>query len=184
VLHQFRRLFYAVAMPPWIRRAAAGLYACAVDQARSPVFYERGGVPDTLDGRFDMVVLHVWLLLVRLRESGVNRILQRALQEAAVADYDRSLREMGVGDLSVGRRVREMARAQAGRLQAYDAALGDDAALQETLIRNIWRGQSPGAAQVRGLAKEVRRQHLYLENWDRSALEAGRAGFLPPQFDE
>lgn len=182
MLGNLRRIRLRLTADRRTRRAAARLYALAVEQARSPVFYRRGGVPDTLDGRFDLVVLHVWLLLLRLRRVGASVRLQRALQETAIADYDRSLRELGVGDLSVGRRVRQMARAQAGRFRAYDDSLEDDAALRDALARNLWRGDPPAGARIDALAKEIRRQHLHLESLDRRDLESGRAIFLPAEL--
>lgn len=162
-----------------LHRAAEALYRVVVAQARAPGFYAQGGVPDTLDGRFDMVVLHLWLVLRSLERHPGAKPLQRRLLEVAVSDYDNSLRELGVGDLGVGRRVRAMARAQAGRFQAYDAAIADndDRALEEALARNVWRGQPPDAQKPRDLASYLRRQHLYLQEQDPAAIAGGKARF-------
>ena len=161
------------------RLAARSLYFAALEQARSPELYSRGGVPDSLDGRFDMVVLHVWLVLRRLRHSPETMRLQRRLQETSVADFDSSLRELGVGDLGVGRRVRAMARAQAGRFQAYDAAVSeaDNAAIASALARNVWRGAPPDAEKPQALACYLRRQHIYLSSQDLAAIARGEVAF-------
>jgi len=162
-----------------MRRAAEALYRAVVAQAREPVFYAEGGVADTLDGRFDMIVLHLWIVLRSLERRPETKPLQRCLQEVAVADFDTSLREIGVGDLGVGRRVREMARAQAGRFRAYDAAIEeeDDTALEEALMRNVWRGRPPDAQNPGALASYVRRQHLCLDAQDPAALARGEVVF-------
>lgn len=97
-------------------QSARELYEAAVGQARLPEFYLEMGVADTLDGRFDMIILHVYLLARRLRQDGGRNAakLQESLFEVMFADMDRSLREMGVGDLSVGKQVKRMAKAFLG----------------------------------------------------------------------
>ena len=138
-------------------RSGFRLYGAAVAAAREPVFYlapEVGGfgVPDTLDGRFDLVGLHAFLLIRRLRalpERGPA--LAQAVFDAMFADMDMNLREMGVGDLSVGKRVRAMWEAFHGRALAYEAPLaaGDAAGLAAALARNVWRGAGPEGAPAR-----------------------------------
>ena len=127
------------------RRRAAGdaaraLYERAVVQARQPVFYASFGVPDSLDGRFDMVALHVFLLLHRLKQEGKTAArLAQCLFDVMFDDMDESLRELGAGDLGVGRRVKAMAKALYGRLAAYQAGLaGDDRELAAALARNLF----------------------------------------------
>jgi cytochrome b pre-mRNA-processing protein 3 len=110
------------------------------------VFYADLGVPDTVDGRFDMVSLHVYLVVRRLgqlAEPGPE--LAQAVFDAMFSDMDVDLREDGVGDLSVGRRNRAMWEAFHGRAAACRTALAaaDDAALEEALLRNVWRGALP-----------------------------------------
>jgi len=170
-----RRLF----TPPSARLAADSLYTACVRQARQPWFYSDLGVPDTVDGRFDMVVLHVFLVMARLRDAGGDGELQRLFQECLFADMDRSLREMGVGDLSVGKRVQDMASAYFGRLQAYEAALHaeSDDALREALLRNVWRGASPGQEALAALAAYVLRQRAALAAGSLQDLCAGRVAF-------
>ncbi len=109
-----------------------------VAQARLPAFYERFGVPDTVNGRFDMVLLHLWLVLRRLRTGTEGTALAQALFDHFCSDMDDNLREMGVGDLSVPKRMVKFAEAFYGRTAAYDAALkADGSELAQALARNV-----------------------------------------------
>lgn len=121
-------------------RAAEQLYARIVAQARRPEFYAAAGVPDTVDGRFDMIALHMFLVLHRLKQVGQEAAeTSQALFDTMFADMDRNLREMGAGDLGVGRRVRAMAEGLYGRVAAYEEGLaGDDVALAAALRRNVF----------------------------------------------
>ncbi|RMD88065.1 MAG: ubiquinol-cytochrome C chaperone [Alphaproteobacteria bacterium] len=177
-----RSLFERLRARRQSRRAAFELYAELVRAARRPVFYERYAVADTLDGRFDLIALHLWLLLDRLAAHGQGKVLQRALQEVFFADLDRSLRELGVGDLSVGKRVKRMARAFYGRVKAYEAPAQerDRDALAAALARNLWRGMPPAENVQRALAEHVFEQAAYLARQDDAALESGKVSFLAP----
>lgn len=159
------------------------LYDIAVRQARRPAFYTDWGVADTIDGRFDMIVLHVFLLVRRLqREGDEGRALAQALFDTTFDDMDRSLREMGVGDLGVGRRVKEMARAFYGRAEAYGEALdaADGEGLGHALRRNLLAGAGADT-QVRGLAEYVLRADRELAARHVTSLMTGDADFpLPP----
>jgi cytochrome b pre-mRNA-processing protein 3 len=161
-------------------RAGFALYGSAVAAARQPGFFESLGVPDTLDGRFDLVCLHAGLLVRRLGQDADPRgkALAQAVFDAMFADMDVSLREMGVGDLAVGKRVKRMWEAFHGRATAYDAALadGDDVGLAEALARNVWRGTAPGDAPAR-LAPHVRAIAAALDAQPFAALLAGEARF-------
>ena len=146
---------------PEVARAAR-LYALAVAQAREPGFYRALGVPDRFDGRFEMVALHVYLLVRRLKDDAdpAAQALARALVEALFADMDRTFRELGAADLGVGRRVRATAEAFYGRATTYDQALaagGAEApgeALREALRRNLdgTLGGGPQPQQLSGAA--------------------------------
>jgi len=130
---------------------AARLYAKAVGRAREPALYRDLSVPDTVDGRFDAIALHVWLILRHLRGKGENaESLAQALFDVFMGDMDRSLREMGAGDLGVGKRVKAMAQALMGRIKAYDEGLaaGDGRTLADALKRNLLRGADPERAEV------------------------------------
>ena len=122
------------------RASAASLYATAVERARSAEFYTAGGVPDTLDGRFELIALHAFFVLRRLqREPGRTGDLAQSLFDAMFDDMDRCLREMGAGDLGVGRRVKFMASSFLGRIKAYEDGLeGGDETLRSALLRNLY----------------------------------------------
>ncbi len=122
------------------RDAADRAYRRVVEQSRRAVFFAQFGVPDTLDGRFELICLHAFLYLHRLKaERPRANWLCQGFFDRMFADFDRALREMGVGDLSVGKHVKRMARAFYGRVCAYEAALGgDDKALRAALARNLF----------------------------------------------
>jgi cytochrome b pre-mRNA-processing protein 3 len=162
-------------------RIGFSLYGAAVAAARDPFLYASLGVADTLDGRFDMVCLHTVLLVRRLqREQQPGPSLAQAVFDAMFSDMDVTLREMGVGDLSVGRRVRAMWEAFNGRALAYDAALSadDPLALEAALLRNVWRGAAQPEGGAARLARLVRAQAADLDGQAFAALTAGQARFL------
>lgn len=130
------------------RAALRPLYDAVVAEAREPVWYASGGVPDTLDGRFDMIALVLSLVLVRIEQDGeAGRAPGALLAELFIDDMDAQLREIGVGDVVVGKHVGRMMSALGGRLTAYRAA-SDRPALADALARNLWRGDPPGAAET------------------------------------
>ncbi|MFQ5786093.1 MAG: ubiquinol-cytochrome C chaperone family protein [Alphaproteobacteria bacterium] len=155
------------------------MYGRLVEQARWPGFYRDWGIPDTLDGRFEMIVLHVLLVLRRLRREGKEgSALGQVVFEVMIDDMDRSLREMGVGDLSVGRRVKAMAQAFYGRAAAYDMAIeSDDDALGEALRRNVFGTVGPRPEQLAALVGYVRGEAAALDTWPASELLAGGVCF-------
>lgn len=120
--------------------AADKLYREVVAQARRPAFYLAGGVPDSVDGRFELIALHVFLVLDRLKQDHPRgSALGQELHDIFFADMDRSLREMGAGDLGVGKRVKKMAQGFYGRVAAYEAGLeGGGAGLEAALKRNLF----------------------------------------------
>ena len=157
------------------------LYTAAVAQARRPEFYRDSEVPDSLDGRFDLVALHVFLVLRRLKAEGEPaRELGQAVFDVFVADMDQSLREMGVGDLGVGRRVKAMAQGLYGRVAAYEAGLESDTGLATALRRNLFGTVQPSEAAVARVAAYVRREAHSLAVRPFAALAAGELVFGPP----
>ena len=132
------------------RREAQEWYIALVSQSRKPFFYTECAVPDTLDGRFEIILLHVFLTLRFLKGQGRDD-LSRRLQEALFDDMDRNLREMGVGDMGVAKRVKTMSKAAYGRLEAYTKAFADEQALKEVLVRNVYRGVEPAARAIQQL---------------------------------
>lgn len=137
---------------------AIGLFAQVVEQARRPEFYGAYGVPDTLDGRFDLLALNLFLVMRRLKRGGQEgRIVAQEMADLLVTSLDETLREMGVGDLSVGKRVKEMVRAFYGRVAAYDRALllEDRDAMADAVRRNLYRDAPLSDAAVAAIAEYI-----------------------------
>ena len=150
-----RALYDLFAKPTARARRAAEQYASIVSQARRPEFYESLGVPDTLDGRFDLIVLHASIYLKRLRAAGEEgRDLAQAVFDTMFDNLDQSLRELGVGDITLPKKIRAMVSAFYGRAAAYDKALAEDdqAGLAEALTRNIYAGAAPAPEVIERLA--------------------------------
>jgi cytochrome b pre-mRNA-processing protein 3 len=144
------------------KRAAQveSLHGALVNRAREPVFYARLGVADTLDGRFDLIALHAFLLLERLRKAGEGDLAQ-ALTDTVFLGFDEGLRELGTGDMGMGRRMKAMADAFYGRMQAYGASR-DPETMAAALGRNVYRGAEGCGVQSLALAHYVfgARDHL------------------------
>src|SRR5205085_7405767 len=142
------------------QKAAELAYRRIVDQARRRGFFSDIGVPDTVDGRFELICLHAFLFLHRLKnEPPPAPQLGQRFVDAMFADFDRSLREMGTGDLSVGREVKRMAQSFYGRIAAYQGGLaGDDSVLEPALVRNLFGTAPPTSAQLAAMAGYVRRE--------------------------
>lgn len=121
------------------RSQAETIHEALAEQARAPEFYADAGAPDTPEGRFDMLALHMFLAIDRLRrEAPQTDRLVRLLQEVFFERLDSALREMGVGDLSVGRKIRGLAEALYGRISAYDRSFEIEAgALEAAIARNV-----------------------------------------------
>jgi cytochrome b pre-mRNA-processing protein 3 len=166
------------------RAVAAQLYDAAVAQARHPGFYTDLGVADTHDGRLELVQLHVILLLRRLQRGGdEGRALGQALFDAFFRDLDRSLREGGVGDLSVGKWVKKIGQQFYARATALEPALehADAAALEDALGDNVYDGAA-GTDDARRLAAYLLRVDAALAAQRRAgvALDALRLGDVDP----
>lgn len=166
------------------RAAALELYRHLVNQARSPIFYRALGVPDTPEGRFEMIALHAALVLRRLRADGAaGQAIGQELFELMFADMDASLRELGIGDLSVGRYVKRLAGNFYARIAALDTALAaDDPVAFERLLRtNVYHGAAPpDEAQLGALAGYLVAQDQRLAGQPAAALLAGEASFVLP----
>ncbi|GGF28490.1 ubiquinol-cytochrome c chaperone [Aliidongia dinghuensis] len=157
--------------------AAAAVHRAAVDQARLVPFYAEHGVPDTLDGRFEMIILHVFLVLHRLRGVAEAEKFGQTLYDVLFADMDRALREMGTGDLSVGKQVKRMAEGFAGRIKAYRDGLAGTTDLHDALRRNLYGTVAPRDEDLAFLAAYVRRQEQALAGQDVAEITAGRIAF-------
>lgn len=158
------------------------LYAAAVEKSRRPGLYGDFGVPDTVEGRFEIYTLHVVLLLDRLRGNGPQAAeVSQALFDTYVSALDDALREMGVGDLSVGKKMRRLGEAFYGRVRSYEAAFADlpeVEGLEALLERTVYA--EAGAAHAQDLAAYVlaERQALAAEPLQR--LLEGQAGWANP----
>jgi cytochrome b pre-mRNA-processing protein 3 len=168
------------------RGDAQGLYGRAVAQARTPGFYVACGVPDTVAGRFDMVSLHTYVVLRRLKELGsASADLAQSVFDAMFVDMDRNLREMGVGDLAVGHRIKDLAKSFYGRVKAYDEAIAaEDGAVEAALRRNAYAESAPTEDQVTALARYLRAAIAGSRGWSADMLAQARVEFPPaPRID-
>ena len=129
------------------RGAAAPLYAAVVARARQPHWYEAGGVADTIDGRFDMIAAVLAFVLLRLEAESAGAPTSAQVTECFIHDMDGQLREIGIGDVVVGKHVGKMMGMLGGRLGAYRAGLAAGS-LAPALVRNLYRGQSPDPAAL------------------------------------
>lgn len=143
-MFSLRSLFRAKADP---KEALRPLYHAIVQTAREPHWYVEGQVPDTLDGRFDMISLIFALVTHRLDQDGQHDVEGVLLTEVLVEDMDGQLRQIGFGDMVVGKQVGRMMAALGGRLGAYKAD-PHTPDFREGLIRNLWRGTPPADAAI------------------------------------
>jgi cytochrome b pre-mRNA-processing protein 3 len=160
----------------------AFLYGTIVAQARAAAFYRDYRVPDTVNGRFEMIVLHLVLLLRRLgAEPAHLRATGQAVFDRLCSDIEENLREMGVADLTVPRRMRGIGEAFYGRQAAYEAALGgSDGELSAAIARNVFATTEPGSGADR-LAGYVREMAENLARQDGTALGQGQLAFPDPE---
>jgi cytochrome b pre-mRNA-processing protein 3 len=170
---------------PLFRRQPRGpdtistLYGMIVAQARLPCFYRDYAVADTVNGRFDLLVLHLAMVLDRLAQEPALQGLGQGVFDRFCRDMDHNLREMGVGDLKVPKEMRRIAEAFYGRSQAYRAAWGasDDVVLVEALRRNIYGGAAGAAPRLAGYVREALRA---LAAQPTASLAAGELNFPEP----
>jgi len=167
-------------MFPLFRRNArqntiSSLYGTIVAQARLPCFYREYGVPDTVNGRFDLLVLHLATVLDRLGKDARLRELGQALFDRFCQDMDHNLREMGVGDLAVPREMQRMGEAFYGRAEVYRAGFSapNKGALTEAIVRNVYGGAAPASGAADRLARYIREAVRELEEQEASGFLAG-----------
>lgn len=169
MLQRLARVFAAPAADP----AMAALYHRCVAQAREPYFYQALGVPDTIDGRFDLLLLHVYLAMRELADMEAKQ----ALFDLMFADMDESLREMGVGDMGIGKRMKPMIGAFYGRAQAYEKALMEsDEALSHVLARNLYGKTQAPPEPLQAMTGYVRQAAAGLHT-QAEEISKGRAEF-------
>jgi cytochrome b pre-mRNA-processing protein 3 len=168
--------------PHPIRELGRALYAAVVDQSRAPALYLALGAPDTVEGRFEIYSLHVVLLLDRLRQAGAPaKAVSQALFDTYVKALDDALREMGVGDLSVGRKMRKLGEAFYGRAKSYQAAfdaLPETQPLRDLLTRTVYA--ETDASPAPALADYVMAQRAHLAAQPLEQLLAGKVDWRAP----
>ncbi len=159
--------------------AAHRIYVAAVEQARQPAFYAVLEVPDTLEGRFEVISAHIHLVLRRLgTEDEAAQALGQRVFDVMFADMDQSLRELGVGDLSVAKRVKFLAQSFYGRAAAYDEGYAQgDVVLRDALERNLYATTEPAPAAVGAVAAYLRAAADRLGDQPLAEISAGRLDF-------
>jgi len=165
------------------RPTIAILYGAIVAQARDPRFYAAYRVPDTVLGRFDLIVLHLALVLRRMREGVATRTLAQGVFDAFCRDMDHNLREMGISDPGVPRQMQKVGEAFYGRAQAYDAALAESGeALAQTLARNVYAEATGSRIAAARLAAYVRQAVERLDAQPLEELARGMVRFPKPEL--
>lgn len=161
------------------REQAERLHEAIIAQARQPAFYARLGVPDTMLGRYEMVCLHAYLVLTRLnRESEEGHKLAQKLHNLIFDDFDVALREAGLGDMGVGKRIKKLARNLHGRISVYDAGLASgDAEMEATLRRNMYASAEPDTAQVTGMITYIKAARQMIDACPGEDMFAGNPAF-------
>ncbi len=149
------------------------LYNAIVSEGRQLGWYEEGQVPDSLDGRFDMIAAIFSLVLIRLEKDDERGQDMAWLTEIFIKDMDGQLRQIGIGDMIVGKHVGRMMGALGGRVGAYREALEQGADLREAIVRNIFRGNKPHDAALDILASRLTAYHAALQNYPTDAIIAG-----------
>lgn len=160
----------------------SALYGVIVAQARRPVFYREYAVADTINGRFDLLLLHVALVVTRLMQEDATKPAGQLLFDRFCTDIDGNLREIGISDIAVPKHMKRVGEAFYGRIQAYQAALAaaDASRLTEAIARNIYGGQPPSDAVVRRLAAYMRSLAAALAAQPAGTVAAGRVTLPDP----
>jgi cytochrome b pre-mRNA-processing protein 3 len=165
--------------PTPLRGTIETIYGMIVTQVREPLFYRDLGVPDTVNGRFDLLLMHLWLVLRRLNSVEGGLGLSQALFDHFCNDMDDNLREMGVGDLTVPKRMQAFGEAFYGRTAAYDLALtAGHEALAQAFCKNILNGEN--LEKARQLASYAETGIAALAGLDEPALLSGAWKFPSP----
>lgn len=169
-----------------INKIASQLYISIITQARQECFYKDLGVADTNDGRFDMILLHSFLLFRRLKNTkhDLSREIGQAVFDLMFDDLSNNLREMGIGDIGVSHRIKGMTKAFYGRVKAYDHGLDNHSPmnLEQALIRNLYRKTSPTTDQVNCLCNYVRQENESLRSQLTTNILDGKLVFKTPKI--
>jgi cytochrome b pre-mRNA-processing protein 3 len=159
------------------RETLVPLYNAVIERARQPHWYVEGGVTDSVDGRFDMIAAILAIVLIRLERNDRGKLAAARLTELFVSDMDGQLREIGVGDVVVGKHIGKMMSALGGRLTAYRDGLASGS-LDDALVRNLYRGERPADTAVAHVGDRLTRLADALSLTTDDVLLAGT---LPPE---
>ena len=163
---------------PYVQPARQ-VYAAILSHIRQPKFYKDYGVPDTFDGRFDLMLLHIFMILHRMLEDGQveAEAFNQALFDVTFADMDQTLREMGIGDMGVPKHQRKMMKAFNGRMHAYEAALAQGT-LKDALRKNLYGTlENPDEQQISKMVETVERRLKFLKTMQSADILNGHIGF-------
>lgn len=163
-------------------KAAERAYAAALARAREPFFYQKFGVPDSFDGRFDLLMVHLFLLINRLKDEGaIGRDFNQALFDVTFVDMDQTLRESGVGDMGVPKHQKRMMKAFNGRMHAYEEALAQgDGALAIALRRNLYGTlEDQDVPDIQAMVRYINRNRETIAAANIQNLLKGEAVFAP-----
>lgn len=166
------------------RRNADRILNAVLAQARLPVFYEAGGVADTVTGRFDLLAVHAFLVMRIMKRDRSLKMLNQTFLDALFSNIDSSFREVGVSDTRVPRKMRQAAEAFYGRLGAYETGLNEGglAGLKEALGRNLFMGAAPGEEALDHMARYMIGSLGTLSLMDHAAWNNGKLRFAAPRF--
>ncbi|MBI1262396.1 MAG: hypothetical protein GC184_11790 [Rhizobiales bacterium] len=162
------------------------LYRQLVERSRQPVFYLDFGIPDTVEGRFEMISLHAFLTMRRLKHQNPEaKAFGQKVFDVMFDDMDQAMREMGVSDLRVGKKIKALAESFFGRIVAYEDGLAapDDTMLQDVLARNVYGEVTARPEQLSALAGYIRASIARLDTQPVSELMGGNIQFadiVPP----
>lgn len=156
---------------------AAALYQAVVARGREPHWYEAGAVPDSVNGRFDMIASVLAMVMLRIEHDPAAAETTARLTECFVDDMDGQLRQIGIGDVVVGKGIGKMMALLGGRIGAYRDALAEGAepgTFEAALLRNLYRGEDPGPNALAHAATGLREFHETLAGMSHDDLLAGR----------
>lgn len=173
---------------------AAQLYGQALTQTRRETFYTEYGVPDSFDGRFDLLLVHVFIILHNLMGDDAYEDLSQALFDATFKDMDQTLREMGIGDMGVPKHMKRMMKAFNGRMHSYQLAMSPDSvppdvlpegvvhgSMEEALRRNLYGTVENGEEQLASdIAKMIGYVQSSVEKADVEDIKQGRLDYAAP----
>ena len=160
-------------------QAARQVYASVLLHSRKEEFYEDYGVPDTFDGRFDMLLLHTYLILHRMLEDGQEHAeaFNQALFDATFADMDQTLREMGIGDMGIPKHMRKMMKGFNGRMHAYEEAL-EQGTLADVMKRNLYgTGLAPDDKKIAKMEAKALEMLAFLKTQSSADILSGDVRF-------